>query len=178
MANVTTVARPYAKAILALAKASNDYAVWTSMLGFLSQVVQDPLGRKVISNLAILPQEKAAFLLDVGNDFLNDQGKNLVKLLAKGKRLLILPELFNVYEVMRKKAENLVFIKLTLAEDVDQQELDTIQNICNNIFTGEVILSEHIEKDLISGGIAQIGNRVIDASITGRLQSMRNMLRK
>lgn len=178
MANVTTVARPYAKAILALAKAAKDYAVWTNMLGFLSQVVQDSLGRKVISNLAISPQEKAEFILDVGKDVLNEQGKNLVKLLAKGKRLLILPELFNVYETMRKKAENLVFINLTLAEDVDQQELDTIQNICNNIFTGQVILSEKVEEDLIGGGVAQIGNRVIDASITGRLQAMRNMLRK
>lgn len=178
MANVTTVARPYAKAILALANGEKNYAIWTDMLGFLMQVVQDPLGRKVVSNLAISPQEKAEFLLEVGKGILNEQGKNLVKLLAKGKRLLILPELFNVYETMRKQAENLVFIDLTLADDVDQQELDTIQNICSNIFTGEVILSEQVEKDLISGGIAQIGNRVIDASITGRLQAMRNMLRK
>lgn len=178
MANVTTVARPYAKAILALAKSEKNYAIWTGMLGFLAQVVQDPLGRKVISNLAISPQEKADFLLEVGENFLNEQGKNLVKLLAKGKRLLMLPELFNVYEAMRKQAENLVFIDLTLAEDVDQQELDAIQSICRNIFTGQVILSAQVENDLISGGVAQIGNRVIDASITGRLQSMRNMLRK
>lgn len=178
MANVTTVARPYAKAILALAKAANAFAVWTEMLDFLAKVVQDPLGYKVISNLAISPAEKTEFICAVAKDVLNEQGENLIKLLARGKRLLILPELFKVYEDMRKKAEQLISINLILAQNVDDAELKNIQDICQDVFTGTVILSEQVDNELISGGVAYIGNRVIDASIIGRLQAMHDLLRK
>ena len=178
MANVTTVARPYAKAILAIAKASDSFAAWTNMLQELALVAQDRLGHKILSNLAMSKQEKIDFIFAVVQNHLTEQGKNLVKLLAREKRLLILPELFSLYEDLRKRAENLVFIDLTLAENVNQAELNSIQEICNKNFTGKVILSERLDNELISGGVAQIGNRVIDASIAGRLHAMRNMLQK
>lgn len=178
MANITTVTRPYAKAILALAKADNAYAQWSEMLNFLAMVAQDPDGYKMLGNLAILPIEKADFICDVGKGILNEQGQNLVKLLALGKRLLILPELYNVYEDMRKQTEHMVTIDFTLAQDLDQAEYDQIKLICDKKFTGQIILSEKIDPELISGGVAKIGNRVIDASIMGRLQAMRNLLRK
>lgn len=178
MANITTVARPYAKAILALAKAANSYAVWTNMLQTLALIIQDPMGNKVISNLAIAPMDKAAFIIAVAKDVLNEQSENLIKLLATRKRLLILPELYSLYEEMRKAAEDLVYINLELAQDVDAAELNELQTIIKNNFAGKVILSEQVNPQLISGGVAQIGNRVVDASIMGRLHAMRNSLRK
>lgn len=176
MANITTVTRPYAKAILDLAKLDDTYSVWTDMLDFLSALVLDPSGHKIISNLAISPAEKIDFIFEVSSGRLTKQGENLIKILARGKRLLILPELFNLYEGMRKDAEGLIFIDITLAQDIDKVELDSIRDICGEYFTGSVILSEHVDPGLISGGIAKIGNRIIDASINGRLHAMRNLL--
>lgn len=118
MANITTVTRPYAKAVLAVAKATNAYAKWTDMLNFLSVVVQDPLGYKVLSNLAISSGEKVDFICDVAKDVLDIQGQNLIKVLARSKRLLILPEIYRLYEQMRKNAEKLVEIDLILAEKI------------------------------------------------------------
>ncbi len=178
MANVTTIARPYAKAILALAAADNTFAKWTAMLQCLADIAKDQLGKKLLSNLAVAPADKAQFVCEIAHNVLNAQGENLVKLLAKRKRLMILPELFNLYEVMRKKAEKLITINLTVAQDISPEELNTIEMLCSKNFAGTVILSEQVNNELISGGTAQIGNRVIDASITGRLQAMRNLLRK
>lgn len=178
MANITTVTRPYAKAVLALAKEENSYAAWTNMLQFLSDVATDALGYKVLSNLAMSPGEKVAFICDIGKDVLNEQAKNLVKTLARGKRLLILPELFSLYEQLREQAEGLVVIDLTVAQDVDRAEFDQIAAICKKSFAGQVNLHEKVDPNLISGGKAQIGNRVVDASIHGRLAAMRNLLRK
>lgn len=178
MANVITVARPYAKAILTLAKNQNTYEQWTNMLQFLAGIASDVHGYKVLSNLALLPQQKVEFILDVGKGILNAQAENLVKVLARAKRLLILPALFNLYEQMRKKAQGVVQIDLAVAEQIDRVAFDTIVAICNKSFTGTVTLSETVDANLISGGVAQIGNRVIDASVAGRLTAMRNMLKK
>lgn len=176
MANIITVARPYAKAILELAKTDGNYVVWTNMLEILAAIGLDPVGHKLISNLAVSPAEKIKFIVDVAAGALTEQGENLVKILALGKRLSILPELFKLYEAMRKKEQGLTFIDITLAQPIDHAELFNIQYICEKYFTGDVILSEQVESSLIAGGVAKIGNRVIDASVFGRLRAMRDLL--
>jgi F-type H+-transporting ATPase subunit delta len=178
MANITTVCRPYAKAILALAKEHDEYTVWSSMLQFLAAVANDPLGYKVLSNLAISSRDKAEFICQVAGDILNTEGKNLIKVLAHSKRLLILPELSRLYDEMRKVAQGIIEVDLTLAQAVDQTELNKIQTICKQSIAGQVELTEEVNADLISGGVAKIGNRVIDASILGRLRAMQNLLKQ
>lgn len=178
MANITTVTRPYAKAVLALAKEQNAYVQWTQMLELLATIVQNPMGKKIITNLAIAPADKAEFICSVAGAALTTDAKNLVKVLARAKRLLILPELFNLYEEMRRKIEGIVIVDLTLAQQTDQQELADFRATCDKNFVGEVVLQAQLDPMLISGGVAQIGNRVVDASVFGRLAAMRNSLRK
>lgn len=178
MANITTIARPYAKAIIALAGTDAAFGKWSEMLLYLSNIVQDVWGRKILSDLAIPGAVKADFICDLYPGALTTQGQNLVKLLARSKRLLILPELYKVYEKMRMEIQQEIHVKLTVASAVDKQELNIIRELCAKSIKGNITLIENVENDLIGGGIAQIGNRVINASITGRLQAMRNLLNK
>src|SRR5437868_2115807 len=98
MANLTTVSRPYVKAILALAAKDRSYASWSNMLFFLATVIADARVKKIITNLAIPSGDKADFLCDLGAQVLSAEAKNLIKLLAKAKRLLILPTVYKLYE--------------------------------------------------------------------------------
>lgn len=177
MANITTVTRPYAKAILNLARDSGDYSKWTAMLEFLSKVAEDPMGSKILNNLAIASADKANFLCTLAPNYLDEHGRNLVKVLARSKRLMILPELFNLYEKMRMQDLGQVNLHLTLAHDPTQQELNEFEATYVNRITRTIAMTEQVEETLIAGGIAQIDNRVVDASISGRLRAMRDLLR-
>lgn len=178
MANITTVTRPYAKAVLAIAQSQNDFAKWSQMLELLSLIVQDETGNNLITNLAISPQNKVAFICSVAGEHINAECINLLKVLARAKRLLIIPELYKLYEDMRREFEGVVIIDLTMAQAVDKAEFDTVVADCRKNFEGDVIIRPNIDAELISGGVAQIGNRVVDASVFGRLTAMRNLLRK
>ncbi len=177
MANITTVTRPYAKAVLAIAKEHKTYEKWSQLLELLSAIANDPLGMQVLSNLAMSPNEKVAFIRDVAGDLLTPEALSLINILARAKRLLILPELSRLYAEMLRHEENITIIDLTVTND-DSSEIANIQDICNNSFKGEVVINRTIDPMLIGGGVAQIGNRVIDASVLGRLAAMRNLLRK
>jgi F-type H+-transporting ATPase subunit delta len=177
MANITTVTRPYARAILSLARDSGDYSKWTAMLGFLSKVAQDPMGSKLLSNLAISSVDKADFICTLAPECLNEHGRNLVKVLARSKRLAILPELFSLYEKMRMQEQGQINLHLTLAQDPTQQELNEFETTYADKITRMITMTEQVEPALIAGGIAQIDNRVVDASISGRLRAMRDLLR-
>ncbi len=175
MANTTTVARPYAKAILAVAREQNTLLAWSQELHFLSQIVSDPIGHKIISNLALLPGEKVDFITSVATD-LSPEAKNLLKCLARVKRLLILPELYKMYEIMRCELEGLVNVSLTVAETIDNNVAENIVAPYAKNHQERVSVTQKVDESLISGAIAQIGNRVIDGSLMGRLQSLRNLL--
>lgn len=177
MANLTTVTRPYARAIVSLARDSGDYTQWTTMLRFLSNVAQDPLGSKFLSNLAIASADKSAFICNLAPECLNEHGKNLVKILARSKRLEILPELFRLYETMRMREQRQVNLHLTVSQAVTPLELNEFETTYADKISCMITMQTQVEPELIAGGIAQIDNRVIDASISGRLRAMRDLLR-
>lgn len=169
MANLTTVVRPYAKAILQLAKEDNSYQQWTELLGFLANLAADPVGEKLLANRAVSTKEKADFICSLAPNVLTVEAQNLVRLLAVNKRLLILPELFRLYEEMRKAELGLITINLSLAQ---QSEIMTEDLAAN------VTVIKEFDPTLLGGGVAKIGNRVIDASVMGRLIAMRDQLRQ
>lgn len=178
MANITTVTRPYAKAILSLAIEQHTTEKWTAMLQFLAAVMQSKEGLKFASNLAISSGVKAEFICNLEPDLLTAPGKKLVEILARSKRLLILPELFKTYEAMRQQAAGQINVELTLAKDTDAETLALLQELyTQKTHATEVILSKNVEPSLIAGAVARIGNRVIDDSVFGRLHAMYNFLK-
>lgn len=171
MANLTTVTRPYAKAILQLAIRDDSFTKWSAMLEFLSNIVLDPLGSNILSNRVITIAQKVDFICEMGPAVLNQDGVNLVKILAANKRLLILPELYRLYEAMRMQLQGQVTLDLTVTQQIDVDM--NVDHIAKSI-----TLIEHIDPALIGGGVVQIGNRVIDASINGQLVAMHDLLRQ
>ena len=53
MAEISTIARPYATAVFELAKAAKNYPVWTQQLHLLAAIVADPQARSLIGNAAV-----------------------------------------------------------------------------------------------------------------------------
>lgn len=168
MANLTTVARPYAKAILQLAQQNDAYSQWSEALNFLANLANDPVGRRLLINRTVAVQDKANFICSLNPELLFKDAQNFVKVLAENRRLLILPALYALYEQMRKKEQGIVIVQLILSQpaSISLEDLAT-----------KFVLQQDVDPKLIGGGIAKVDNRVIDASILGRLTAMREQLR-
>lgn len=172
MANLTTVTRPYAKAILEVAHDTDGYANWSKMLEFLSIVVNYPPVNAYVRNLAVTADDKARFINSIDPHILDQQGQNLVKLLAHYKRLLIIPELYKLYEEMRKVQEREITVRLVLAKEVAQNELEKLRTDFSRELNATLTLKSNVDPKLIGGGQVIIGDRVLDASIQGSLKAL------
>ena len=172
MANSITVARPYAKAILSLAQATNSYAQWSKMLEFLNLVILDSRVSLLLKNQVIASSKKADFLNSLAPERLTKEGQNLVKILAYNRRLLIIPELYNLYENLRKEAEHIVTLKITLAQDLVAVAMDNLQKVFASKLKGQIIIETEIEANLIGGGKLKIGDRVLDSTIKSTLKEL------
>jgi F-type H+-transporting ATPase subunit delta len=178
MANSTTIARPYAKAILSLAHDPAAYAQWSKMLEFLAQAVADPRVNYLLKKLVIAADVKANFLCDLKPGMLNEQGQNLVRILAYNRRLLIIPDLYQQYELLRKLAQHQVSLKLIIANDMQENEIVALQNSIAANIDGELTLEREIDPNLIGGGKLHVGDRVLDSSIQGNLKALYKHLTK
>lgn len=173
MQNLTTIARPYAKAILALATERQDYATWSRMLKFLTDVMNDPAAAGYLRNIAVPTTEKAEFICNLAPDQLTAEGQNLVRVLAHAKRLQIIPALYKLYEKLRRAAQHEVLMHLQVARSTPDAMLQDLKDR----ISGNVDLSVVQDKDLLGGGLVRIDDRVVDGSLYGRLHALQEFIR-
>ena len=98
MAELVTVARPYAKAAFNYALESNALDAWSDMLAFAAAVMLDSDMSSVLDNPQLTAEQQADTFINVCGDKLNEGGKNFVTQLAQNKRLAVLPEISVLFE--------------------------------------------------------------------------------
>jgi len=83
MAELTTLARPYAKAAFEYAIEAKQLAQWSDMLSFASQVVSDEVMQVFLSSPHLTKEDQQAAMLSICTDKLDEKGANFIKLLAQ-----------------------------------------------------------------------------------------------
>lgn len=167
------IARPYVKAILTIAANDGSYTAWEGMLRFLAMVVLDTDGRRFLQDMSVSTEQKVDFLININANMLNTYGVNFIKTLAEAKRIMLLPSIFSLYEVLMRKAESKLDIYLQVAQKSD---VDVGAEFNSNLMGDEISITEEIAPNLIAGGIARIGNIVVDGSYKGQLASLREFI--
>ena len=112
MADSSTVARPYAKALFDLASAESALGLWSSALGAAAAVVGDESAQRALANPGLTDAQRAELVASVvtavpGSEaFGTANGRNLLKLLAENDRLTDLPEIAAQFDALKAQAEN------------------------------------------------------------------------
>ena len=87
MAELTTLARPYARAAFEAASSGDGLARWSEMLQLTASVAQNPDIQTLLASPEQDSQYKAGLFLEICGDQLNQAGSNFIKLLAENQRL-------------------------------------------------------------------------------------------
>jgi F-type H+-transporting ATPase subunit delta len=169
MAESTTIARPYAQAAFKLAQQKQALPVWTEMLGLAAVVATDAGMRKLLDNPRITPEQLADLFVDICGDRLNDDGRNMMRLLAERRRLALLPEIFGLYEQFKSEAEGTVKAQLITAFPATDAQKQTIAAALKQRFGRDVELEYVTDPTLMGGAVVRAGDLVIDGSVRGKL---------
>lgn len=169
MAEFTTIARPYAQAVFKLAQSQQALPAWSDMLGLAAHVAADPEMRKLLDNPRVTPAQLADLFVDICGDRLNDAGRNLIRLLAERRRLVVLPEIFGLYEQLKNDAEGAIKAQLITAFPATDAQKQTIAAALKQRFGREVQLEYITDPTLMGGAVVRAGDLVIDGSVRGKL---------
>ena len=125
--------------------------------------IQDP---KVISS------ELQSTFLKVCGDKLNEQGKNLIKVLVEYNRMSILPAISSAFEALKAQAEGVLDAQIIAAAKPSEAEVKDLVKRLEVKFGKKIEANVSVDAALIGGIKIIVGDTVIDASVKGQLQSL------
>jgi len=177
MAELSTMARPYAQAVFELAREHNDLESWSDMLEFVTAVVTHEDMQAPLNNPRTSKSQVAGLILDICGDRLDKPGANMIKVLADNNRLTLLPEITEQYEQFRADAENTIQAELISALPVSDEKQNKIAGALKKRLGREIELTCTIDESRLGGAVIRAGDLVIDGSASGRLDKLSNTLR-
>lgn len=176
MAELSTLARPYAKAAFELAHAAQALPHWSQMLKTLARAAADPQVAVLLSNPRLSRSDVASALIAALGETLDAQGRNFVKLLAEYNRLALLPAIAEQYEVLKAEAERRVEVEITTAAPVDPAQQTKLVDAVRKRLAREVDVQWKTDPALLAGAQIRAGDLVIDGSVSGELEHLRQAL--
>jgi len=172
MAEISTIARPYATAVFNFANESKGLSNWSDTLVLLSAVIQDEHIKSIIEDSKVLDSEREDLILNVCKGKLDENGSNFVKLLVENKRLLILPEISLFFEELKAEAEGTIEAEIIMAEKPTQKTVDDLLKSLEKNFNKKIEGKVVIDKNIIGGTKIVVGDSVIDASVRAQLDNL------
>lgn len=176
MSELSTAARPYAKAVFELARDNNQLPEWSEKLAFLAIVARDPTMRALLDSPTLTTEQAAQLIVDIAGDTLDTAGQNLIRLLAENKRLVVLPQIADQFEQYKREAEGKIETEVVSAAPLSEAQKNEIAQALGTRLGREISLVCTIDEELIGGAVVRAGDLVIDGSIRGRLASLANAL--
>ena len=172
MAEISTIARPYALAIFGLAHEESQLSQWSEMLTFCAMVATDEQMLDLVGNTHVGKDQLSELFIDICDKALNDDGKNLVKLLVENHRIAVLPEISAQYETLKAEAEKTIEAEIVSAYEITSKQKTEIAAKLAKRLGREVSLTCRVDTSLVGGAIIKAGDMVIDGSTIGQIQKL------
>lgn len=176
MAELSTLARPYAKAAYEFAAAANVLGAWSAMLKTLSAVVQDSAVKSLLDAPGRSAQQQSDTLVELCGEALDDKGSNLVRLLAQNRRLPLIPFISEQFEALKAQREQTVEVELVSARALGDEQSARLAQALGKKLDRQVNVRHSVDPTLIGGVLIRAGDTVIDGSIRGRLNKLAEAL--
>jgi F-type H+-transporting ATPase subunit delta len=167
-----TLARPYADAVAKLAGEGKAWAVWSERLGLLAMVAADDQISSLATNPSIPGERLTEVILGVCGDRLGVEGANLVGLLTENKRLILLPEIVQLFEAEKAAQEGVLETHITTAYELSAGQMAGLVARLEAKLGRKVSATQSLDADLIGGVVIQVGDEVMDASVRGGLANL------
>ncbi len=176
MAELSTLARPYAKAAFEFAADAGDLQGWSKSLATAGAVAQQPTVIKLLSSPSSTAQQQAAAVTEICGEDLSPTGQNFIAILSENRRLQLLPQISHQFEIMKANREKAVDVDVVAAQEMDADQQQKLSDALSAKLERKVNMQVSLDKSLLGGAVIRAGDTVIDGSIRGRLTKLAESL--
>ncbi|MGA2552089.1 MAG: F0F1 ATP synthase subunit delta [Burkholderiaceae bacterium] len=175
MAEVSTIARPYAEAVYRVASESNLEA-WAELMGDLAAVAGNPDMQAVIGNPKLSPDQVFDIFTGVLEAPLDTFGQNFVRTLIDNGRLALLPEIAEQFHALKNAGQGTADATIYSAFPMSDAQIASLMATLEKKFKVKLTPTVTVDPSLIGGVRVVVNDEVLDTSIRTRLEQMRTAL--
>jgi F-type H+-transporting ATPase subunit delta len=171
----TAAARRYAKAVFELAQQEGQVEQWGRRLASVRELIADPEVAAVLTNPSIAAEQRMALISDAPH-VLDAEGTNLAKLLIESNRVREVAAIEEEFERLADEAAGRVRATVTTAVELTTTDRDRVEQELSKRLGKDVRMHTVVDPRILGGLKLQYGDRLVDASISTRLQQLRRRL--
>jgi F-type H+-transporting ATPase subunit delta len=121
-----------------------------------------------------VPERQKRRAIDGLTEGMKISSTNFLKVLVDNGREEILDEVLGRYEQLVKEHLGRIEVGVTTAVELSPDQLDRLKERLGTVLEGkEVVLETDVDPELVGGAVFRFGGRMMDGSIRGRLESLR-----
>ena len=166
---LTTCARPYARAVFEYAKQKGALSQWSKMLSLCATVACHEQVIKLFANPALSGEQQAKAFMSLCEGSLTKEMDNYIMVLSENKRISLLPVIYVLFEELKAEEERFQDVSVFSAFPLSQEQKDQLATKVEARLGCRVKLSTEVDNSLIGGVIIKAGDLVIDGSLRTRL---------
>jgi F-type H+-transporting ATPase subunit delta len=171
MAELATVARPYAEALFRVAQ-QGDLAAWSNLVDELAQVGANSDVQAFAADPSVKPAEVLAALASVIKAPLTEQANNFLTMLIENGRVALLPEIGAQFQVLKNAAAGASDAHIESAFEISAEQVAGLLGALEKKFGRKLNPSVTVNPALIGGVRVVVGDEVLDTSVRAKLQQM------
>jgi F-type H+-transporting ATPase subunit delta len=177
MAELATIARPYAEAAFEVADREGKLAAWSEALARLAKVAADPGILRLVGDPLATPDAVYGVIAGTAGD-LPVGAQNLLRVLIENGRVAVLPQARELFDALKNEREGIVDAGIESAFPLDAAQTAELVTGLEARFKRKVRPHVSVDKELIGGVRVAVGDEVIDGSVRGQLAAMATALAK
>jgi F-type H+-transporting ATPase subunit delta len=172
MAEIATIARPYAEATFKSALEHGRLGAVDDGLMLMAAVARDEQMRFVLADPKVSGQQKKDLFLAVAGDRIDELLKNLLALLIDNHRDTLIGEIAAQFDALKHEHERVVRARITSAQPLTDQQRADIVSALERRYGKKVEAEIDVDPQLLGGARVQVGDQVIHASVRDALAQM------
>jgi F-type H+-transporting ATPase subunit delta len=174
MAELATIARPYAEALYKAPHA--ELAAGSNWLDALAAVASNPQLLEFAENPKVTPQQVFDVVSDVARVQLPAAGQNFLRIVIENGRLAAVPEIAHQVRELRNAQAGASDAIVYSAFPISAAQLAELTGTLEKRFGRKLNLTVQEDASLIGGIRVAVGDEVLDTSVKARLEQMKAAL--
>ncbi|MYM33023.1 F0F1 ATP synthase subunit delta [Duganella sp. FT94W] len=172
MAELATVARPYAEALFRVAQAGN-LAQWSALVSELAQIGSNADVLDYARNPKVSESDVTAAIVSLVKTPLPAEVHNFLDMLISNGRIVLLPEIAAQFLRLKNSAEGVADAVINSAFELSAAQVSELVATLEKKFSRKLNPSVTVDPSLIGGVRVVVGDEVLDTSVRAKLQQMR-----
>ncbi len=174
MAELATIARPYAEALFK--SCSKDLVGASGWVDELGAIAEDAALQQFADSPKATSGQVFDLIISVSKSALSDQAKNFLRTVVENKRLSVLPEIAAQFRVLKNAQSGSSDALIYSAFPIDGDALAGVAAMLEKRFGRKLNASVVVQPELIGGIRVVVGDEVLDTSVKARLEQMKVVL--